>query len=835
MIRRWLLPLLLLAGCGARAPQPPDRVYDSLRLQFRQGKLREALAEADRALRNSRSYPEPAWRSRFLLLKSEILVALEKPAEALKTLEDSPLAGVEEPEIGVRWRVLRARSQSMLRNFQDAGRLSEQALRLAAESGGPALRAEVELMRTAMFSRISDWSAAEVSAREAVELAHRSRDPYLVARALSTLGTRRRSTSRYDEAVPWYEQSLAVSDQNGFRFISAIGRHNLGICYFRIGDYDKALDLFSRADREYAEVGDLVGQGKVSGDIGNVYLRRGEFARAISVYRKALDRARQSNDADDMARWQNNLAGASIESGELDSAEASIREVLALREKNQNEQGTVWALLNSARIAAGRSRFDEAERVYGQTIESAGKLGMNDAVLQARSRLGSLFLQRGDSGKAEAEFRTIASQSDSRRTRLSRTEWKLTYQSSVIPFYQDYVEFLMSRGRTAEALEIAESCRARVLMEKLGLERKAVGGWTVADFRARARAERAVLLSYWLAPRGSFLWVVTPETVRSFSLPPQKEISAMAETYRDLIGRMRDPMETANPTGLRLFEVLVAPARELVPPGAKVIVVPDGALHELNFETLLVSGEPPRYWIEEATLAVAPSLGVLQPAHTSISSNGKRLLLLGSPVAPAPEYPPLPGSELEIASIEKLFRAGEKTVVSGPQAHPDAYREANPGNFAFIHFSAHAVANRESPLDSAVILSRKGDGYKLYARDVAATPLRAELVTISACRSAGARAYSGEGLVGFAWAFLQAGARNVIAGLWDVSDRSTAEVMAGLYSKLDQGLGPAAALRAAKLALLRSGGAYRKPYYWAPFQLYTWSGPFQDRLVRAAR
>jgi CHAT domain-containing protein len=140
------------------------------------------------------------------------------------------------------------------------------------------------------------------------------------------------------------------------------------------------------------------------------------------------------------------------------------------------------------------------------------------------------------------------------------------------------------------------------------------------------------------------------------------------------------------------------------------------------------------------------------------------------------------------------------------------------------------VANRESPLDSAVILSRKEDSYKLYARDVAALPLRADLVTISACRSAGARAYSGEGLVGFTWAFLQAGAQNVIAGLWDVSDRSTSELMANLYSQMAQGLGPAEALRAAKLALLRSAGPYRKPYYWAPFQLYTRSAPFTNRL-----
>jgi CHAT domain-containing protein len=109
----------------------------------------------------------------------------------------------------------------------------------------------------------------------------------------------------------------------------------------------------------------------------------------------------------------------------------------------------------------------------------------------------------------------------------------------------------------------------------------------------------------------------------------------------------------------------------------------------------------------------------------------------------------------------------------------------------------------------------------LFARDIMAVPLGAELVTISACRSAGAKTYAGEGPVGLAWAFLRAGAHNVIAGLWDVNDRSTEELMSRLYAEIARGDSPAEALRAAKLSLIRGGGAYAKPFYWAPFQVYT--------------
>jgi len=74
--------------------------------------------------------------------------------------------------------------------------------------------------------------------------------------------------------------------------------------------------------------------------------------------------------------------------------------------------------------------------------------------------------------------------------------------------------------------------------------------------------------------------------------------------------------------------------------------------------------------------------------------------------------------------------------------------------------------------------------------------------------------------VGFTWAFLRSGARSVIAGLWDVADASSSQLIQELYQELESGKQPAEALRQAKRTLLHSAGAYRKPYYWAPFQTY---------------
>ena len=150
--------------------------------------------------------------------------------------------------------------------------------------------------------------------------------------------------------------------------------------------------------------------------------------------------------------------------------------------------------------------------------------------------------------------------------------------------------------------------------------------------------------------------------------------------------------------------------------------------------------------------------------------------------------------------------------------------------------------SRAHPLDSAVILSPEGSragsangssggapaaardaSFKLYARDIVKHPLTAYLVTVSACNGSGTRAYSGEGLVGLSWAFLRAGAHNVIGALWEVNDASTPQLMDKLYAELSQGRDPASTLRAAKLSLLHSDTVFSKPFYWAPFQLYAGS------------
>jgi len=253
-----------------------------------------------------------------------------------------------------------------------------------------------------------------------------------------------------------------------------------------------------------------------------------------------------------------------------------------------------------------------------------------------------------------------------------------------------------------------------------------------------------------------------------------------------------------------------------------VIVVPDGPLHQLGFQTLPIYGPHPHYWVGDVTVSIAPSFGAFRTESPRTAGKG-RSLLIGDPISPDPKlFPRFDFSADEIARIAERLGSGV-TKIMQRDARPEIWDERSPGDFDIIHFSTHAEANQQSPLDSSIILSPGGGwpgggDFRLYARKIVDVPLHAKLVTLSACRSSGARTYAGEGLVGLAWAFLLAGSRNVVAGLWNVADETTPQLMDSFYAGIAKGAEPAEALRDAQRAMLLT--EYAKPYYWGPFQCY---------------
>ncbi len=659
---------------------------------------------------------------------------------------------------------------------------------------------------------------AEAIFRKIADQAARRQDAYHEAVAWNGIGMMRLKDWRFDEAIPWFQKTMEAARRGGVQRLIVAAGHNLAICYSQLGSYEEAIKSRQQAIDLLGESGLAPYRMNMALEMGNTYLEAGDAQKATNFYRQAL--ALAVNDAD-KARIHWTLATAYTRLQDWEDAEKSNNTALSYA---NNDESRPWVEQNAAAIAAGRGRYPEACNLYLKAIQDAKSTPI--VQWESYAALAQLRTITKDYSQANTEFEKAIEVIDNNVDKVSIPDYRLTFFSRLVEFYQDYVRSLVAQRDFERALEVADSSRARILLERLAL-RRTPGRSSARAYLDIARASNSVLLFYWIAPAQSYLWVVTPARIYPpFQLPPAGQIRGWVERYRAFVEqRLGDPMAQQNEAGRQLYEALIAPAAELIPHGSRVIIFPDDALNWLSFETLPVYGSSPKqkphYWIEDVRPALAPSLAVLNTKEMKRRQSPDSLLVIGDPVSPGPEFPKLAFAPQEIETIESQFPAARKKTLTGAMARPGAYREADPANFSLVHFSAHAVANRESPLESAIILSGDSGNYKLYARNIIDTPLRAELVTISACRSAGARSYLGEGLVGFAWAFLQAGAHNVIAGLWDVTDSSTPALMRGLYSSIAAGANPVDALRDAKLSLIHSSLGYHRPYYWGPLEIYT--------------
>jgi len=721
---------------------------------------------------------------------------------------------LEKSDIAVWQKMAQGMGLAHLGRYDESEKYLADAKNLA-ERIQPELLGEVALRKGTLALLRDDLTKAQSEYLKALKSARDLHDSYLEAACLSNLGLIATNREHYDESIEWNSQALVTSQVNGARGATAVILGNMGWGYIKLGDYDKALALFERADKESGEAGSLSAQVDWKINIGSVYLALGDYDPAERSYQSALGIAQRLGDDSAKSECFENLALVSLARGQVDAAQSYNEKVAALVRAHSD---AVVSSIVSGRIQMLKKNYGEAENTFQSVIGDANAPA--SLRWEAQARLAGAYASEGKRSAADQEFRRAIATIAGARSEVKNEELRLAFLSNAIAFYNDYIELLIAQGRAAEALQVAEVSRAQTLAEGLAVGSKV--SFPIPNFQPRLIAQRlgATLLFYWLGEKHSYLWAITSSNVSLFTLPPSVEIDAPIKSYRAALLGPRDVIETSNAQAIKLYDILVAPAQKVIAPGSRVIILPDAGLYGLNFETLLNPKPQLHYWIEDTVVAYANSLVLLAASANQPPARTKKLLLVGNPISPSAEFPDLPQAGTEMTDVERYFAAPDRTVLSRQQATASAYLESRPAQYSFIHFVAHGTASRASPLDSAVILSKQGDSYKLYARDIVTQPLHANLVTISACHGAGERTYSGEGLVGLTWAFLRAGAHGVIAALWEVNDNSTPELMDDLYAEIQKGSAPDAALHHAKLKLLHSGTVYQKPFYWAPFEIY---------------
>jgi CHAT domain-containing protein len=309
--------------------------------------------------------------------------------------------------------------------------------------------------------------------------------------------------------------------------------------------------------------------------------------------------------------------------------------------------------------------------------------------------------------------------------------------------------------------------------------------------------------------------------------------------------------------------MLLSPAAKQIE-GKRLVMVLDGSLQTIPFSALSAfpsGNESAVPLIADHEIVTLPSASVLQRFRKNgedHETGRKAVVIFADPVfesddprikrsrdeihAPPDKKGALLGLALRdvtrsagLVSIPRLPATREEAKAISDQLTPDQVLQATDfeanrtnatsadlANYGIIHFATHALVDDEHPQLSGIVLSRYNqlgqpiDGY-LRLADIYSLRLSAELVVLSACRSAIGRDVKGEGLVGLSRGFMYAGVPRVVGSLWKVDDEATSQFMKHFYrSMLTNKLAPAAAFRQAQRQM-SAEKEWHFPYYWAGF------------------
>ncbi len=640
--------------------------------------------------------------------------------------------------------------------------------------------------------------------------------------ALEQLGA---YTEALEEIRPLAKRSLAEGAGGLATSESAALAVNLAVLYRNLGDPRRALTLLDRARIVYEELGDRSALANVHLNRGLVYqlnLREPEAAESALV--RALELAGESGDRSEETRTLCALGELRLSGGHLLEARSDFERALAAAISSNAAAGRWAALAGLGRVARAAGDPDAALlhlRSAIAEIEKAGE-GVGDSALRG----GLLSDQR-------AVYATAVDLLAERGLMLEGPE---------------------EERAVLEALALAEQARARELLDALA------GGGSGAPLppaQIAALSRRlGTTIVYFFGERRLWRWVHAGGRWQIAAAGDPVEIRALVTRVHRSLARAEPPP----PEALAGLSILLLPQE--IPAGDELRIVPDGRLFYLPFELLADPERSGNPLIERLAVSYLPSLSVLTHLRSPAATARWRVAALADPELPlrlAPGdtsslasllarrfgLPPLPGAARE--ARDAAARLGEpSTVELGSAATEAKLRQRVGEGVRVLHIAAHTVVDESLAGGVALFLSpgteevgapegrapSGADDGLVTAAELASLRLEVDLAVLSGCRTAlaeteltgGDGAGGGRALASLSGALLGAGARGVVASLWEVGDGATAALMEQFYFELARGSRPASALRRAKLRLAHDPRWAGAPG-WAGFVLLGDPGP----------
>jgi len=721
-----------------------------------------------------------------------------------------------------------------------------------------------------------------------------------IAQSLNSLAVLLSAQGDDSGAEPLYRESLAMwrkllGDEH---LHIAAGLNNLAHLLHKQGDYSGAEPLYRESLAMYRKfLGDEHPDVATSlNNLGYLLRDRGDYAEAEPLFREAVAVRKKllGDEHPDVVTSLSNLALLLGAKGDHTAAEsllteaAQVYDVARLRAgaglQRAAFQQSPYPRLASVRLTLGRT--DEA----WPAAEKAHARSLADLLMAAEQRgLSPSESAREDSlkgvlGMLERELATyrqaVTSDTTGEAARLveatrdallaAESEWS-TFRHEIAVKYPVTEGETFPLGRVQSALS----------------QDTAIIGWLdVGSGRGKHEALSYESWCYVVRSSGPVAW----ERVGSSSSDgDSRSPSDRARSFRDGLSSPASPDAVVTRESRELWSERIEPLLGALEGVEQLIVIPSGAMLGVPVEALVdnegafvgemyaVSYIPSatlHTWLAERTEHDVGGGTLLvgdppyNPSHLAAMRRKEDVLLASAELSPGAEVfrSALAGNEGALAALPRLHGTRDEveavaavseqsSLLLGPEAtEQELVRLAESGElgtFGTIHMATHALVDDERPERSALVLSQVDlpdplrsamAGTRIYDGLVTAQEilrewdLNADLVTLSACETGLGKKVMGEGYVGFAHAFLQAGARSLLVSLWKVEDTASSLLMRRFYEnwlgeyederggRIAEPMSKAEALQEAKYWLRNytdeyGGQPYEHPYYWGAFIL----------------
>ena len=701
-----------------------------------------------------------------------------------------------------------------------------------------------------VYYALGDLATAEQKYLEALALSVEVKDRLNQSSVLKSLVDLYIEQGKFSQAVSIAEQALALGEKNA-NLPNQLGALNsLSALYRQMGNGPKAIEYVQRALKLLEGRSNPLWEAESLNNLARLHLRFGEIAKAKSAYEKAL--AIDQGTVTPNVMWQvhSGLADVYVQLGELararDHYEKAIKTIESVRARLGGEEEKAGFFQNKVDVYKKQIALLLDPRFKDTSAQNAAEAF--HYVERARARAFLDLLAEARIGVGQDTAPDLTKRRQELQQRISQLTSELIRERSQEPGKQNKTKIAeLEKGLSRADTDLADWLRE---LRRHNPRYAALNYPEPVTLAAAQRMldDQTILLSYSLGETQSFLFALTRNDFQVKRLPPEATIGESVQKFLAAITNKNnpDPAEYRRQAS-QLSQQLLQPVSRMLT-GRKLLIVPDGALHRLPFEALLLPGTNARgdlrqlpYVVRRFAINYAPSASVLAELQNEQRATAPRkFIAFGDPVyeqraealtvstlrnagAARLNFQPLPHSREEVAGIAKLFADTDRELFVGEDASEENVKAPERlKHYRMVHFSTHGYINEARPRLSGLVLSQRSssnpqpeDGL-LSAYEIFNLKLNADLVVLSACETGLGKEVKGEGLMSLTRAFMYAGTPSVVVSLWNVNDQSAADLMIRFYRNLQTGMSKGEALRQAQLETIRDNGF---PFFWAPFVL----------------